>query len=77
MEKLLKKLTRNILNEINAFIFILDVENLKPLWVNNYFKTRMGYSIEDVHCISKEDFLKLFHPKSLPIFLDIGESKLN
>jgi len=62
--------TRNILNKINAFIFIFDVDNLKPLWINKYFYTKMGYTNKDLRTLNKEDFLALFHPKSLPVFLN-------
>ncbi len=64
------QLTKKILNEIHAFIFIFDVENLKPLWINSYFKKRMVYSNEEAQSVTKEEFLKLFHPKSLPLFLN-------
>ncbi|MGD2036189.1 MAG: LuxR C-terminal-related transcriptional regulator [Bacteroidales bacterium] len=62
------ELTKNILNEINAFIFVFDLENLKPLWINNYFTRRIGYTNNDLQRISKEEFLNLFHPDSLTLF---------
>ncbi len=62
--------TRNILNKINAFIFIFDVGKLTPLWINKYFYTKMGYANKDLRTLTKEDFLALFHPKSLPVFLN-------
>lgn len=63
-------LAKSILNEINAFIFIFDVETLTPLWINKYFKDKMGYSNNELESITKEEFTSLFHPKSLPLFLD-------
>ena len=42
------ELTTNILNEINAFIFVFDVQNLKPLWINSYFTKRMGFTNDDI-----------------------------
>ena len=63
------ELTTNILNEINAFIFVFDVQNLKPLWINSYFTKRMGFTNDDIKSATKEDFLKLFHPNSLALFM--------
>ncbi len=66
----IKQISSDILNELNTFIFIFDVENLIPLWVNDYFMKRMGYSREEAQNVTKETFLELFHPKSLPVFLE-------
>jgi DNA-binding CsgD family transcriptional regulator len=63
------ELATNILNEINAFVFVFDVQNIKPLWINRYFTERMGYTNQDIRNTSKEDFLKLFHPNSLALLI--------
>ncbi len=63
------ELSTNILNEINAFIFVFDIQNVKPLWINSYFTKRMGYTNNDIRNTTKEDFLKLFHPNSMALFI--------
>lgn len=59
----------NILNKLDAFIFIFDVDELKPVWINCYFKKCMGYSLDDLKNLTSRDFLALFHPKSRQQFL--------
>ncbi len=63
-------LTTHILDEIDAFVFIYDVEKAVPVWINQYAITRFGYSNSDLERVTSEEFLGLFHPKSLPYFLD-------
>ena len=62
-------LNSNILNNIDAFIFIFDIEEIKPVWINEYFLKKMGYSNDDLKDLTKDDFLSLFHPSSMPQFL--------
>lgn len=62
-------LTANILDNIDVFIFIFDVENIKPLWINQYFVKRFGYTNNDLEKVTSEEFLALFHPKSLKQFI--------
>jgi DNA-binding CsgD family transcriptional regulator len=66
----IRQISNYILNELNTFIFIFDVDNLRPLWINDYFKKRMGYSCEEAQNVTPEEFLGLFHPKCLPVFLE-------
>jgi DNA-binding CsgD family transcriptional regulator len=60
----------NLLNQIDAFIFIMEIKPAKPIWINDYFRKAMGYTIEDLNEITPEKFLELFHPKSLTQFLN-------
>jgi DNA-binding CsgD family transcriptional regulator len=62
-------LTTNILNNIDAFVFIYDVEKTKPVWINKYAVKRFGYSNSDLKKVTSEEFLSLFHPKSLQKFI--------
>lgn len=62
-------LNSNILNNIDAFIFIFDYERMLPVWINNYFEKKMGYTNDELKDLTSEDFLKLFHTKSLQQFL--------
>jgi DNA-binding CsgD family transcriptional regulator len=54
----------NILDNLNAFVFIFDAENKIPVWINDYFNKKMGYTNEDVRKATAESFLELFHPVS-------------
>jgi DNA-binding CsgD family transcriptional regulator len=56
--------TNNILNNLSAFVFILDTESIIPVWINEYFYKRMGYTNDDVKSATPESFLELFHPVS-------------
>jgi DNA-binding CsgD family transcriptional regulator len=56
--------TNTILNNISAFVFIFDAEKMVPVWINNYFQKRMGYTNEDVKSVNAAKFLALFHPIS-------------
>lgn len=62
-------LTTNILDNIDAFVFIYDVEKTKPVWINQYAVKRFGYSNGDLKKVTTEEFLSLFHPKSLQQFI--------
>lgn len=62
-------LTTSILDKIDAFIFIYDVEKMIPVWINQYAVKRFGYTNEDLKYITPEEFLALFHPKSLQKFI--------
>lgn len=66
--ELSKDLSINILDEIDAFVFILDVELLKPVWINKFFVKRFQFTKEELKEVSSEEFLALFHPKSLQQF---------
>jgi DNA-binding CsgD family transcriptional regulator len=61
-------LTFTILDNIDAFIFILDAEKFKPVWINRFFEKRFLFTCNELKDISAEDFLALFHPKSLQQF---------
>lgn len=61
-------LTSNILDKIDAFVFIYDVEKRKPVWINQYAVKRFGYTNNELKGITSEDFFSLFHPKSLELF---------
>ncbi len=62
-------LNSNILNNIDAFVFILDFEEMIPVWINDYFQKRMGYSSDELENLTSKEFLSLFHPKSMQQFL--------
>lgn len=61
----LESLKSSLLNDIDAFVFILDVEKMIPIWLNDFFYKRMSYTHEDLEKLTSEEFLKMFHPKSL------------
>jgi len=65
----LNYLNSNILNNIDAFIFIFDVEEIKPVWINDYFNKKMGYTTNDLKDITSKKFLALFHPTSMKQFM--------
>jgi DNA-binding CsgD family transcriptional regulator len=64
-------LTNQIFNNIHAFVFVFDFEKKVPVWINKYYETRMGYSLKDIEYLTDSDFMALFHPDSLKIFLDM------
>ena len=61
-------LNSDILNSIDAFIFIFDVEEMKPVWINDYFEKKMNFTNEDLKTFTSKTFLSLFHPKSIQQF---------
>ena len=63
-------LTNHIFNNLHAFVFIFDFEKTVPIWVNKYFETRMGYSEDDLMNITSDQFMSLFHPNSLKVFIN-------
>jgi PAS domain S-box-containing protein len=62
------KLNANILNNIDAFVFIFDIDNGIPVWINDFFRKKMGFTNQDLKKKSPDEFLELFHPKSLKQF---------
>jgi DNA-binding CsgD family transcriptional regulator len=65
----INEFTNSILNNISVFVFIFDAEKMVPVWINDHFQKRMGYTNEDVKAIDSEGFLALFHPISQKQFL--------
>ena len=63
-------LTTSILDKIDAFVFIYDVEKSVPVWINQYAIKRFGYTLSDLERVTSEEFLSLFHPKSLQRFIN-------
>ncbi len=57
-------LNASFLNQLDAFIFIFDMEHMKPLWINNFFYKKFGYSPEELKTLTATQFLDMFHPKS-------------
>lgn len=53
---------QKILNRINAFICIIDVQNLKILWSNRYSNTNLGLTLPDMLNMSSDELLSLIHP---------------
>jgi DNA-binding CsgD family transcriptional regulator len=62
-------LTTQIINDINTFVFIFDVELFVPVWLNNHFLKRMNYTQEELQELTAEKFLEMFHPVSREIFI--------
>ena len=62
-------LNSNILNNIDAFIFIFDFEQMRPVWINDFFNKKMGFAQDDLKNSTSEDFMALFHPQSLQQFV--------
>lgn len=58
-------LNSSLLNDIDACVFIVDVQQLKPIWLNDYFFERLRYDRDFFHHLTSEKFFGLFHPKSL------------
>jgi DNA-binding CsgD family transcriptional regulator len=56
--------TNQIINNISAFVFIFDAELKVPVWINNHFQKRMGYTNVDLQSVTPERFISLFHPVS-------------
>jgi DNA-binding CsgD family transcriptional regulator len=63
-------LTNHIFEEIHAFVFIFDIEKIEPVWINKYFETRMGYLEDELKDLTGDQFMALFHPNSLKIFVN-------
>jgi DNA-binding CsgD family transcriptional regulator len=63
-------LSTNILNSIDAFVFIFDIERTVPVWINQFSVKRFGYSNQDLQNVTSDEFLSLFDPKSLQLFID-------
>jgi DNA-binding CsgD family transcriptional regulator len=61
--------TNTLLNNISIFVFIFDAELKVPVWINDHFHKRMGYTNEDIKLTNAADFLALFHPISQKQFL--------
>ena len=64
----LENLNSCILNDIDAFVFIVDVEHLRPVWLNDFFFKRLHYRPEDLETLTTEKFFATFHEKSLANF---------
>jgi DNA-binding CsgD family transcriptional regulator len=62
-------LTNQIFDNIHAFVFVFDYEKRIPVWINKYYETRMGYSLVELDNLTANDFMALFHPDSLKLFL--------
>jgi two-component system, NarL family, response regulator NreC len=63
-------LANQVFNDIHAFVFIFDFEKRMPVWINKYYETKMGYSLNDLEKVTSKEFLNLLHPDSLNVFLD-------
>lgn len=63
-------LTTAILDKVDAFVFIYDIAKSVPVWINQYAIRRFGYTNSDLERVTSEEFLSLFHPKSLQLFID-------
>ena len=62
---LLEVTSLDILDKIEAFIFIFDLKSFKPLWINRYTEKRFHCTNEELQKLSSDTFLSLFHPRSL------------
>jgi DNA-binding CsgD family transcriptional regulator len=68
----------DILNKINAFIGIFDVQNHKLLWVNKYFTKKTGYSLSALLNMTSDELLWQLHPDQREILIkECGELKDN
>ncbi len=65
----INQITNQIVNYINAFVFVFDVQLKVPVWINDHFRKRMGFNEDDMHAVTPEEFLDLFHPVSRNFFL--------
>lgn len=63
-----KDLSREILDSIDAFIFIFDMDTALPIWINKYFERKLNYTNNDLKQFTPADFMNLFHPRSLERF---------
>lgn len=59
-----------VLNKINAFICIIDLEHLKIIWANRYFISRMGFSSTVLLHMTADELLLLVHPDYRTIAMD-------
>jgi PAS domain S-box-containing protein len=55
-------LTHSILDIIEAFICIFDIDNLKIIWTNRYITRRLGYSAKELTNMTSDEILMLFPP---------------
>ncbi|MBN1950423.1 MAG: response regulator transcription factor [Bacteroidales bacterium] len=56
------------LNELDVFVFIFDLREMKPAWLNDFFYSRLKYTEEDLEKLTADEFAELFHPRSLTDF---------
>jgi DNA-binding CsgD family transcriptional regulator len=63
-------LNTSILNNIDAFIFLFDVQLVKPVWLNEFFFKRLKYTYEDLMNLTTERFFRMLNPKSLEQLTD-------
>jgi DNA-binding CsgD family transcriptional regulator len=59
-----------VLNKINAFICIIDIENLKIIWANRYFINKMGVSSTVLLNMTADELLLYIHPDYREIAID-------
>jgi DNA-binding CsgD family transcriptional regulator len=61
-EKANGKLAHAILEKINAFVCIIDVSRLKPVWINKFITQRLGYTLKELTNLTPDEFLSFFQP---------------
>ena len=63
-------LANAILDKINAFIFIIDIPNLRIIWTNRFMIHKMGFSFEELQNMTSDEVLSLIHPDFHKSFTD-------
>lgn len=56
------ELEHAILDKINAFVCIIDVLHVKPVWVNRFITHKLGYSFKELTSLTSVEFLSFFQP---------------
>ena len=62
-EKVNGELEHAILDKINAFVCIIDVSQLKPVWVNKFITQKLGYTLKELTSLTSDEFLSFFQPR--------------
>lgn len=60
-----------VLSEMNAFVFILDLNKERFLWINDYHKKLLGYKI-NLKKHSSVDLANIFHPEDRNIIAEMN-----
>jgi DNA-binding CsgD family transcriptional regulator len=62
-------LMSEILNKIDAFVCIIDIQDGKIIWANRYFIHKMGYSAAVLMNLTSDELLWLVHPDYRELFV--------
>lgn len=62
---------KKIISSLDAVVLILDLEQLKLVWANDYYHQLLGYDTQYDIPLDKEDLLLLYHPEDKDYFVQM------